>query len=151
MTDFKTLTLYRQIAATPERVFTLITTRDGRAAWSAPSDTAAVIIDEFDCRPGGTERTRCGPKEAPDFQTHTTFHKVDRDCMACTENLVIGGQLLSTSLCTHDIAAQDGGTQLTVTLQIASYAGDELFADYAQGWTAALDNLSRLAAETTDA
>lgn len=147
MTEFETLTLDRQIAASPDRVFTLLTTREGRAAWSAPSDTAVVIIDDFDCRPGGMERTRCGPKDNPEFQTETTFHRVDPDCLVGTETLVIGGQMLSTSLCTHDLTAQDGGTHLRVTLQIASFAGRDLFGDYAQGWSAALDTLTRLAAQ----
>ncbi|WP_370312246.1 SRPBCC family protein [Sagittula sp.] len=151
MTDFTTMTLERQIACAPDRLFRLLTTKAGREAWGAPSDTAVVIIDAFDCRPGGHEKARCGPKEAPEFETHTAFHRVDPACLVSTESLIIGGELLSTSLCTHDIAARDGGTHLTVTLQIASFAGPDLFDDYAQGWTGALDSLTRLATEPANA
>lgn len=151
MTDFTTLTLTRQIACAPDRLFTLLTTKAGREAWSAPTDTAVVIIDAFDCRPGGQERARCGPRESPEFETHTTFHRVDPACLVASETLIIGAEILSTTLCTHDIAARDGGTRLDVTLQIASFAGPELFDDYAQGWNGSLDNIARLAGEPATA
>ena len=52
----------------------------------------------------------------------------------------------SVSLCGHEIMPNGQGSTLRVTLQITSLAGPELFQDYKGGWSAALDNLSRLAA-----
>lgn len=151
MTDFETLTLERQIVCSPERLFRMLTEKELRAAWSAPSDDVVVIIDEFDCRPGGHETTRCGPKDNPEFRTRADFHRVDPDCLSMTEVLSVGGQTLSAALCTHDIAARAGGTHLIVTLQISSFAGPDLFADYSEGWTAALDKLARIASQTAPA
>ena len=69
MADYETLTLEREIACAPERLFHVMTDRDLRQKWSAPNDESVVIIDYFDCRPGGREEARCGPKDAPEFNT----------------------------------------------------------------------------------
>lgn len=148
MADFETLTLTRDIACTPDRLFHVMTDRELRQEWSGPDDDSTVIIDTFDCRPGGREETRCGPKEAPEFNTTGLFHVVTPEFMSFTETLVVGGEMLSISLCGHEIAASDKGTRLRVTLQITSLAGPDLFDDYRNGWSAALDNLSTLAATT---
>jgi uncharacterized protein YndB with AHSA1/START domain len=146
LTDFHTLTLERRIACTPERLFALMTDREARQAWSAPSPDTVIVIDHFDMRPGGREIARCGPRENPEFHTVTDFHVVEPSRIVATEVLDVGGTMLSVSLCTSDMAAEDGGSLLTVTLQIASLTGPELFDDYATGWGAALDSLARMAA-----
>ncbi|WP_238363830.1 SRPBCC domain-containing protein [Mesobacterium pallidum] len=151
MPDFKTLTLDRSIACTPERLFQVMTDRDLRAVWSAPDDDSVVIIDEFDCRPGGREVTRCGPKEAPEFGTIGQFHVVSPEFLCFSETLIIGGETLSISLCSHEIAASGTGCTLRATLQITSLAGPEMFDDYGAGWGAALDKLATLAGEAATA
>jgi len=146
MTDFATLTLTRQMKCPPERLFELMTDRESRQAWGAPSASDAVIIDSFDLRPGGQERARCGPQEAPDYNTITDFHVISApSLLVSTETLVIGGETMSVSLCTSEVAADGPGSRLTVTLQITSLVGDEMFAEYKGGWTGAMDNLARLA------
>ena len=151
MADFKTLTLDRYIACSPERLFQVMTDRDLRALWSGPDDDSVVIIDEFDCRPGGREVTRCGPKEAPDFGTIGQFHVVSPELMCLTETLIIGGAPISVSLATQEISADGTGTSLRVTLQITSLAGPEVFDEYGAGWAAALDKLVLCASETEQA
>lgn len=148
MADFETLTLERDIACSPNRLFQVMTDREMRQKWSAPDDSSEVIIDNYDCRPGGREETRCGPKEAPEFNTTGLFHVVTPDFLSFTETLVFGGQMMSISLCSHEISKGGRGSILRVTLQITSLAGPELFADYSNGWSAALDNLSALATGT---
>lgn len=151
MADYKTLTLDREIACTPERLFHVMTDRKLRAVWSGPDDDTVVIIDEFDCRPGGREVTRCGPKEAPEFNTIGQFHVVSPDFLCFSETLIIGGETLSVSLCSQEIAASGSGCSLRVTLQITSLAGPDLFDDYGAGWGGALDKLATLAAEAATA
>lgn len=146
MADFDTLTMTREIACTPERLFHVMTDRDLRQKWSGPDDESVVIIDTYDCRPGGREETRCGPKEAPDFNTTGLFHVVSQEFISFTETLVIGGEMMSVALCGHEIAKSETGSSLRVTLQITSLVGAELFKDYQSGWSAALDSLSALAA-----
>lgn len=144
--DFDTLTLTRDIACAPERLFHLMTDRKARETWGAPGEGIAMRIDSFDLRPGGREVSRCGPAEAPDFRVTTDFHIVDAPArLIGTETLDFGAGPVSVSLITQEIAAAQGGSRLTVTLQIASLIGPDMAADYQAGWTGGLDNLTRLA------
>ncbi|WP_052071706.1 SRPBCC domain-containing protein [Sphingopyxis sp. MWB1] len=149
MPDYKTLVLERDIACSPENLFRVMTERELRQKWSTPGDDAVVIIDEYDCRPGGHEKTRCGPKEAPEFHTSGNFHVVTPEFLSFTETLTVGQDLISISLCSHEISPSAKGSALRVTLQITSLAGPELFGDYSNGWSAALDNLAALAVTTS--
>ena len=145
MADFETLTLERDVACSPSRLFQVITDRETRQKWSTPDDESLLIIDEYDCRAGGHEKTRCGPKEAPEFNTLGLFHVVTPEFLSFTETLVVAGQTMSISLCSHEISKSKTGSNLRVTLQISSLVGPELFEDYRNGWSAALDNLVALA------
>ncbi len=145
MADFETLVLERDIACSPDRLFKVMTDRDTRQKWNAPDDDSVMIIDEYDCRDGGHEKTRCGPKEAPEFTTLGHFHVVTPEFLSLTETLVVGGQTMSISLCSHEISQSKSGSALRVTLQVTSLVGPELFDDYRNGWSAALDKLSALA------
>lgn len=147
MAEYETVTLEREIACAPERLFHVMTDRALRQIWAAPDDESVVIIDEFDCRPGGREVTRCGPKEAPEFNTVGVFHVVTPEFLSFTETLVVGGQTMSIALCSHEIAESAAGSRLRVTLQVTSLAGAALFGDYRGGWSAALDKLAALASE----
>lgn len=147
MAVYDTLTLEREIACAPERLFHVITDRDLRQKWVAPNDESVVIIDQYDCRPGGREETRCGPKDAPEFNTTGLFHVVSPDFLSFTETLVVRGQTMSISLCGHEISESYKGSTLRVTLQITSLVGADLFNDYRSGWSASLDNLAALASE----
>lgn len=144
MADFETLILERDIACSPDRLFHVMTDRDTRQKWSAPDDESVVIIDEYDCRAGGCEKTHCGPKEAPEFNTIGLFHVVTTEFLSFTETLVVVGQTMSISLCGHEISKSKTGSALRVTLQVTSLVGPDLFDDYRSGWSAALDNLSAL-------
>lgn len=149
MSDFTTLTFERQMACTPARLYHLLTDRAARERWGTPSEDAIIVIDEFDLRPGGRERARCGPCEAPEFQTVTDFHVVTDACIVGTETLAVGGGIVSVSLVTQDIMPAEGGSRLTVTLQIVSVTGPETLDDYGQGWTGALDNLALMAEDVS--
>lgn len=146
MPDFETLTFERDIACSPERLFHAMTDRELRQKWSGPDDESIIIIDVFDCRPGGREEARCGPKDAPDFNTTSLFHIVTPDLMSFTETLTVGGEMISISLCSNEILASGTGSKLRATLQITSLAGPEVFKDYANGWSGAIDKLSLISA-----
>ncbi|SLN61882.1 SRPBCC domain-containing protein [Roseisalinus antarcticus] len=147
MADYETLTLDRAIRCAPDRLFHVITDRDLRQRWSGPDDESVVIIDHYDCRPGGREETRCGPKEAPEFNTTSLFHVVTPEFISLTETLAVGGETMSIALCGHEISASATGSALRVTLQITSLVGAELYDDYRGGWSGALDKLATLAAD----
>lgn len=67
-----------------------------------------------------------------------------------TETLMVGGDIVSISLCGHEISATANGSMVKVVLQITSLAGADMFGDYKTGWTAALSNLAALAMQPTD-
>ncbi|KAA9010427.1 SRPBCC family protein [Histidinibacterium aquaticum] len=145
MTDFATLTLSREYPCPPGRLFVLLTNPEARAIWGAPSDDVVIEIDEADIRPGGSEVARCGPKDNPEFDVVAQFHAIEPDTrMVLTETLTVGGEMLSVSLVTTDLEATGTGTELTVTLQVASLSGPETAAGYQEGWEGALANLARL-------
>lgn len=144
--DFNTLTLNRQIACPPARLFHLMTDQSAREVWGAPDDSTVMQIDSFDLRPGGREVSRCGPAQSPEFLVTTDFHVIDAPTrLICTETLDFGEGPVSVSLITQDIVGRDVGSHLTVTLQIASLIGPDMAADYQTGWNGGLDNLARLA------
>lgn len=145
MADYETLILEREIAAPPGRVFDLLTDRGARERWAAPDESSVVIIDYFDCRPGGREEIRCGPKAAPEFETTGLFHVVTPEFLSFTETLSVGGKVIAAALCGHEISQSGAGARLCVTLQITSLAGPGIFGDYRNGWSAALDNLAAMA------
>ncbi|WP_226780284.1 SRPBCC domain-containing protein [Oceaniglobus trochenteri] len=151
MADFETLTLEREIPCSPERLFHLITDRDTRQKWSAPDNDSVLIIDEYDLRPGGHEKIRCGPKDSPDFNTLGQFHVVTPEFFCLTETLAVGGETMSISLCSHEISATATGSLLRLTLQITSLVGPEMFKDFSNGWSASLANLAALASDNPGA
>lgn len=151
MADYETVTLERDIACSPERLFHLMTNRASRQKWIAPDDSSQITIDTFDCRAGGREETRCGPKEAPEFNTIGLFHVVSPEFLCLTETLIVQGETMSISLCSQEISGTSGGSRLRVTLQVTSLAGPELFEEYGAGWSAALDTLSLLASSAGNA
>lgn len=143
--DFETLVLERRFATSPERLFAVMTDAAARRVWNAPSDDVVIEIDACDIRPGGREVARCGPKDNPEFTATADFHVVDGPGrLVLTETLTVGGDMLSLSLVTQEIRPDDMGSHLKVTLQIVSLTGPETLAGYAEGWTGALDNLTRL-------
>lgn len=147
---FDTITLERDIACAPSRLFGLLTDPGARAVWGAPDADSVIEIDHADIRPGGHEVARCGPKENPHFGTRTDFHAIeDGRFVVGSESLTVGGDMLSVALVSCEIGARDIGSHLTVTLQIASLAGPDVLDDYRGGWSGALENLARLAEAET--
>lgn len=144
--DFDTQVITRDIACTPDKLFRLITDPASRAAWGAPDGECVIEIDHADIRAGGHELARSGPNENPHFETRMDFHVLTpKEHLIGSETLTVGGQTLSVALVAMEIEPWEAGSRLSVTLQIASLAGPEMFQDYRGGWSGALDNLVHLA------
>ncbi|MFV0644573.1 MAG: hypothetical protein ACK5NN_08745 [Sphingomonadaceae bacterium] len=88
MADYATLTQERDIACTPGRLFHVMTDRELRQKWSAPDDYSVVIINHDECLPGGREKTRFGPKQAPVLNTTSLFYIVTSEFLSFPEKLV---------------------------------------------------------------
>ena len=145
--DFDTITLTREVACPPDRLFHLMTDREARQVWGAPDDRTVMRIDHHDLRPGGREVSVCGPKDNPEFAVTADFHVVDAPrLLIMSETMEFGQGPASISLVTQEVAERpEGGSVLTVTVQVASLIGEPMIDGYREGWGGSLANLIRLA------
>ena len=138
-----TIKLEHSYAAPLERVFSEFADPVARARWSAPSNDA-LIYDEADFRVGGKDVIRCGPKGNPEFRGETRYlHVVPNARVVSSETVDMNGQRLAVALTTLDFEPTDDGTNLTVTLQIVSFAGPDMIHGYESGNKSALNNLAQ--------
>ena len=138
-----TIKLEHSYAAPLERVFSEFADPVARARWSAPSNDA-LIYDEADFRVGGKDVFRCGPKGNPKFRGETRYlHIVPNARVVSSETVDMDGQRLAVALTTLDFEPTDDGTNLTVTLQIVSFAGPDMIHGYESGNKSALNNLAQ--------
>ena len=139
----ETLRLERTFSASPSRLFAAYLDTHERELWSAPSDTAAVKIENADVRTGGSESTRCGAKGDMRYRTKVAYHLVETDSLiSFSETLLEGDHVLMAALITFDFKqADDEGTLLVLTDQITSFVGPEGIEGHRTGFNQALDNL----------
>ena len=138
----ETLTFVREYAATPDVVFSAYEDIDSRARWSAPSDTAVVTYTAHDFRAGGVDTFRCGEKQEPQYDGEVRYVDIVPDArIVYSEIIRAAGAPLSASLVTWTFASRANGTRLEVTVQLASFVGEDMVAGTRVGMNAALDNL----------
>lgn len=137
-----TITIQRSYSAPLERVFTEFADPVARAGWSAPSNDV-LLYDEADFRVGGTDVFRCGPKADPKFRGETRYLDIVSNArVVSSETLELDGQRMAVALTTLDFEPTEGGTTLTVTVQMVSFAGPDVIHEYESGNKSALRNLS---------
>lgn len=142
-----TFTFSRNVALPPTRMWPLITQADMRAIWGAPDEGVVLETLASDVRVGGTDHQRCGPADAPDFETYTRwYHLAPATTAVYSEVIEAGGMALGASLVTIDLAERDAGSLITVTVAVSSFVGPEMIAEFEGGWTGSMENLDRLVA-----
>lgn len=138
-----TIMLEHSYSASVERVFSQFADPVARARWSAPSDDV-LVYDESDFRVGGKDVFRCGPKGNPKFRGETHYlHIVPNKRVVSSETLDTDDQPLAVALTTLEFEPTKNGTNLTVTVQIVSFAGPDMIRGYESGNKSALKNLSQ--------
>lgn len=138
-----TINLKRAFSMSAEHIFSEFADPQARAKWSAPSNDA-LIYDESDFREGGRDVFRCGPADDLRFQGTTTYHViVPNKCVISTETLVQGKSRLAVALNTLEFVPTEKGSNLEVTIQIASFVGPEMIKGYESGNRSALEGLAR--------
>lgn len=146
-----TIKLEHSYSAPLERVFSEFADPAARARWSAPSNDV-LIYDESDFRVGGKDVFRCGPNGDPKFRGETRYlYIVPNARVVSSETVDMDGQRLAVALTTLDFEPTEDGTNLTVTVQIVSFAGPEMIHGYESGNQSALKNLSQYLANTSPA
>ena len=136
-----TLTITRQLPASPEDVFDAWTTPDILRQWMCPFDTKVVRAD-LDLRVGG--------KYFIDMQGEEALHKHEGEYMEIDRpnrlvfTWISAGTHQDTSLVTVTFEKSGDGTALTLVHD--RLPDTEAVGDHNRGWTSALDNLQALLA-----
>jgi uncharacterized protein YndB with AHSA1/START domain len=135
------LTLVRRIAARPSIVFEALTTPEGISCWWGP-DEGPVLIAETDVRVGGRFRVRFRLLDGSEHESSGEYLEVRRpERLVMTWNWLGGQEDPGESRVEFDLRPIPEGTELTFThLQLAT---EETRASHEQGWSGALDKLTR--------
>ncbi|MEO0358121.1 MAG: hypothetical protein AAF386_07465, partial [Pseudomonadota bacterium] len=119
-----------------------------RMAWNSPDDQMVFMIkDPSPVVPGGRETGQVGPADNPYVTAHADWIITNSgEQLVYAETLEADGMALTTSLACAILEPKDGGTKLTLSLQITSFTGEESIAEVSEGWTFAVDALAEFAA-----
>jgi uncharacterized protein YndB with AHSA1/START domain len=143
----ETLTFHRRLSATPLQVWLAWTDPGLRALWAAPNPSVTVDVLSAETRPGGREVSICRVAGEPDIRCEVGWIAVAASRRTVNSEVVSAGDvLLSASLVTAEIGEDADGSDLRVTVQLASLAGD-MAPGYRTGFGAGLDNLGVTAAD----
>jgi uncharacterized protein YndB with AHSA1/START domain len=137
------LTLKRQLRASPQKVFDAWTQPEALKAWFGPEEIVEVVA-ETDLRVGGRYRVLMRANGGEMHRVGGVYREIERP-----RRLQFTWAWESTpereSLVTIELAPKDGGTLLTLTHE---QFFDEAARDrHRQGWTGCLDKLVRLFGE----
>lgn len=142
-TVHQTLVFERTLACPASTLFQAFADPASRSRWGRPSPTAVVIYDAADFRVGGRDISRCGAAEDPRFQVEAVYLDIVADRrIVYAETVGEGGTRFSAALYTVEIAPLGARAQLTLTAQIAAFAGPDVVEGVRMGFTAALENLA---------
>jgi uncharacterized protein YndB with AHSA1/START domain len=137
-----TFVFERTTTAPIDRVFGALANPIERAEWGAPSEKDALVYEETDFSVGGQDRFRCGPKHDPQFRGVTTYLDiVSNSRIVSTEVVAANGRNLVATLSTTTLESRGAGTAISVTVQVASLAGEDMLEGVKSGTGASLDNL----------
>ncbi|MCF2869666.1 SRPBCC domain-containing protein [Octadecabacter sp. G9-8] len=146
-THTDTFTYTRDIALSPARLWPLLTNADMRAIWGAPDQDVTLETLSSDVRVGGTDHQRCGPADAPDFESYTRWYNLNEPTDAVyTETIEAGGMALGASLVTLQVTPNASGATLCVTVAVSSFVGADMIGEFKGGWDGSMANLDSLIA-----
>lgn len=137
--DTDTLTFTRTLAATPERVFTLLTDSDARQSWNSPGEGFTVTVTHpAETAAGVRESALVQGNGEPDTVVHTDWTTVTPEIVAYAETLEVDGAPLASSFAAATVEKEGDGTKLSLSIALVSFAGPEMLEGYRMGFEAAL-------------
>ena len=139
MTDKPSLTLKRQMKASPARIFKAWTDPAKLVHWWGPHDTEEGSVEaETDLRVGGAYRIRFKTTDGRQHDASGVYREVvPNETLVMTWAWLEGEQ----TLLTVTLRGEEGGTMLTLTH--ADLADDAAVATHNAGWSGAIDKLER--------
>jgi uncharacterized protein YndB with AHSA1/START domain len=145
---FATLTFHRTVSAPVATLYAAWTSPAARAVWASPAPSVTVEFLEADSRVGGREVSLCKVAGEPDIRVEAGWLDLVSETRTVGYEVVSReGVNLSAALATAEFAAEDGGSLITVTVQLSSLAED-MSAGYRQGFDAGIANLAGVAERT---
>ncbi len=138
------ITIERTINASAQQVFNAWADPIARSKWGPPSDDEAIEFLETDFRVGGKDVHLCGQKGDLHFRVDTIYYDIQEpSCLLFTERVSRGDHLLCVSLITAQFSESGAATKIDLTVQVASFVGENMIVGTRGGWKSALDNLGK--------
>lgn len=148
MSAFATLHFTRTVATPVETLWQAWTAPAARAIWAAPSPQVVVEFLEADARVGGREVSLCHVAGQEDIRCDVVWLVLEPGRRSVNSEVISrAGEVLSAALVTAEVAAEDGGARIDVTVQLCDLSGG-MEAGYRAGFAAGVENLAQVAART---
>lgn len=139
-----TIVMERTYNASSARVFSAWSDIEARKRWSSPAENIRIEYEAADFREGGKDVSRCIEPGNADYIATVVYIDIRKDQrLVFAEDVVHGAKRVSAALISMTLTPKDGATQLSLTMQIASFDDAGMEAGYQFGWSAALDNLAK--------
>lgn len=145
-----TFTLEREYPAPPAAVFAAFADLDTKKRWFVlPEGWVVDRPHTLDFRVGGAEHESSGPPGSPPHTFDAVYHDIVEDRrIVYSYRMTLGGQPISVSLTTVELAPGGAGTRLRLTEHGAYFEGVEAPAVRRQGVGKQLDALASAIAAT---
>ena len=141
-TDTLSLTMSRQLPATPEEVFDAYTDAEKQKIWFSILDAEPGIVEiDVDLRVGGEQTAKWGPNRDELFVETQVFREIDRPHRLVTTSTgsTPDGMTMTTDI-VITFEAKDGGTLMTATQSgFPNVEMRDFFAQHA--WVGAFDRI----------
>lgn len=141
-----TVVVERSYPVARARVFAAWADVEQRRLWHFPGDGDWVLLEMTqDFQVGGVERSRFGPRQAPDLMSEGRFLDiVSGERIVSAGTMHRNGERVSVTLCTVELADDSaGGTRVRLTDQSAFLDGSEQPQDRRSGWGQVFERLGR--------
>ena len=147
--EHSTFTVERTYPRPPEAVFAALSDPAKKRRWFAESDQHEVIDYQSDFRVGGAEKLRYrftgdAPIKGLVIASDGRFEAIlPGERVVSSSSMWLMDACISSALVTMELAAVEGGTKLTCTVQGAFFENSDGAELRRMGWEALLDALGR--------
>lgn len=139
-----TFSIERVYAAAPARVFAAWSNPESKRRWYFCDDRWVLTEHSFDFRVGGRERLKVAPPGAPVHAFDGLYQDIIPERrIIYSYDMHIGGNRISVSLATVELAPEGDGTHLVFTEQGAFLDGLASAEEREEGTAVGLDNLGQ--------
>lgn len=142
--------LERKLPHAVGKVFAAWSNDAVRRRWFVEGEGWVILDYRFDFRSGGSEGGRFRREDSSNVISNDTFYQniIENEQIVFAYTMRVDGNPLSASLSTVEFMAEDSGTRLRVTEQIALLDGSDSIAERREGWEFLLGRMAEEVAAT---